>query len=74
MKPGKDELSHDQKEYFHRVLADPVRFAEYFLGVKLWAREVEILRSFQKHPRARRLKLATGSARRSRWQLPRFGG
>jgi phage terminase large subunit len=51
MKPGNDELSRDQKAYFHRVLKDPVLFAEYFLDVKLWVREVEILRSIQKHSR-----------------------
>jgi hypothetical protein len=37
--------------YFRKVLADPVLFAEYFLGVKLRAHEVEILRSIQKHRR-----------------------
>src|SRR6266481_3471174 len=45
------ELSADQKSFIRNVVSDPVLFANHILGVSLWEREVEILRSIQTHRR-----------------------
>src|SRR5260370_14978556 len=45
------ELSADQKSFIRNVVSDPVLFANHILGVSLWEREVEILRSIKTHRR-----------------------
>jgi reverse gyrase len=51
MKNNRGELSDKQKEYARKVIRDPVLFAAHVLGVDLWARESEILRSIKSHRR-----------------------
>jgi phage terminase large subunit len=51
MKKNNTELTTAQISYARKVVVDPVRFASHVLGVDLWKREVEILRSIQKHRR-----------------------
>jgi hypothetical protein len=46
-KKGTGELSAAQKAFVSSVVRDPVLFAQHILGVTLWEREVEILRSIQ---------------------------
>ena len=46
-----DELSAEQKAFVRNVVSDPVLFANHILGVSLWDREVEILRSIKTHRR-----------------------
>src|SRR5208337_4980714 len=45
------ELTTEQKEYARRVIQDPVLFASHVLGMDLWAREVEPLRTIKSHRR-----------------------
>ena len=51
MKKNSDELSTQQKLFVKKVMKDPVLFATHILGVDLWQREAEILRSIQQHRR-----------------------
>lgn len=46
-----NELSAEQKSFFKKIVRDPVLFATYVLGVDLWEREAEILRSIKSHRR-----------------------
>ena len=45
------ELTPEQIAMFKNVVRDPVLFASHVLGVDLWPREVEILRSIKNHRR-----------------------
>ena len=45
MKNSQNQLSPSQKATLRKVVSDPVRFAREILGVSLWEREIEILRS-----------------------------
>ncbi len=45
------ELSTQQKSSLKTVISDPVRFANHLLGVSLWEREAEMLRSIKTHRR-----------------------
>jgi phage terminase large subunit len=45
------ELSTAQKAFVRKLVQDPVLFARHILGVELWEREVEILRSIKDHRR-----------------------
>src|ERR1700683_1423133 len=44
-------LSPEQKEFVRKVVSDPVLFATHVLGLDLWPKEVEILRSIKNHRR-----------------------
>jgi phage terminase large subunit len=46
-----DQLTTEQKAYLQKVIGDPVLFATHILGVALWDRQVEILRSIEQHRR-----------------------
>jgi len=50
-KKDNGELTMLQKYRIRRALKDPVLFANEILGVSLWQREVEILRSIKKQRR-----------------------
>src|ERR1700683_5855819 len=45
------ERSPRQKFFVRNVISDPVLFAAHVLGVDLWEREAEILRSIKTHRR-----------------------
>jgi len=45
------DLTDEQKKYARRVIQDPVLFASHVLGMDLWAREVELLRTIKSHRR-----------------------
>ena len=45
------ELSAEQKLFIKKVLRDPVLFTTHVLGIDLWLREIEILRSIKNHRR-----------------------
>src|SRR5271157_2815657 len=45
------DLSEEQKSFVRKVVRDPILFANQFLGVTLWEREVEMLRSIQRRRR-----------------------
>ncbi|MFZ0678106.1 hypothetical protein [Candidatus Binatus sp.] len=45
------ELSAEQKSFIRKVVGDPALFATHVLGVDLWQREAEILRSIKTHRR-----------------------
>ena len=45
------DLSEEQKSFVKNVVRDPILFANQFLGVSLWEREVEILQSIKTHRR-----------------------
>src|ERR1700687_5817032 len=47
MKNSQNQLSPSQKAMLRKVVSDPVLFAREILGVSLWEREIEILRSIQ---------------------------
>jgi phage terminase large subunit len=51
MKKTKRALTAKQRAYAQKLIRDPVLFATQVLGVELWEREVEILRSIQTHRR-----------------------
>jgi phage terminase large subunit len=52
MKKKTDELlSPERKSFVRKVVSDPVLFATHILGVDLWQREAEILRSIKTHRR-----------------------
>jgi phage terminase large subunit len=51
MKSDMRELTSEQKEYARTVIQDPVLFASHVLGMDLWARESEILRTIKSHRR-----------------------
>jgi hypothetical protein len=53
------ELSAEQKEFVKKLVRDPVLFANHILGVTLWEREAEILRSIQ-HRRRTAIKACHG--------------
>src|ERR1700687_3810758 len=46
-----DQLNDQQKAFVKRVVKDPVLFAVHVLGIDIWPREVEILRSTAKNRR-----------------------
>jgi hypothetical protein len=46
-----NELTPEQKAFVRKALRDPVVFATHVLGVDLWEREVELLRSIQNNRR-----------------------
>jgi hypothetical protein len=45
------ELSPEQRLFVREVMRDPVLFATHVLGIDLWPREMEILRSIKQHRR-----------------------
>jgi len=45
------ELSAEQQAFVRKVMSDPVRFANHILGIDLWEREKEILRSIKTNRR-----------------------
>ena len=47
MKKTKSALTAEQQAYAQKLMRDPVLFATQVLGVELWEREAEILRSIQ---------------------------
>ena len=47
MKKNDSDLSPEQKAFLQTVVRDPILFAKRILGVSLWEREVEILRSIK---------------------------
>ena len=49
MKKSKRALTAKQQAYAQKLMRDPVLFATQVLGVELWERQVEILRSIQTH-------------------------
>src|ERR1017187_9790114 len=50
-KKNDDGLTPEQIAMFKNVVRDPVLFASHVLGLDLWPREVEILRSIKIHRR-----------------------
>ncbi|MGC2223684.1 MAG: hypothetical protein WA624_15695, partial [Methylocella sp.] len=50
-KKTEEVLSSEQKSFVRKVVSDPVLFASHILGLDLWPREVEILRSIKTHRR-----------------------
>src|ERR1700730_15848788 len=54
-----NDLSAEQKAFVKKVVRDPVLFANHILGVTLWEREAEILRSIQ-HRRRTAIKTCHG--------------
>jgi hypothetical protein len=50
-KKSDNELTPEQKSFVKDVVRDPVLFASHFLGLNLWPREAEILRSIKTHRR-----------------------
>jgi phage terminase large subunit len=46
-KNNQEELSAEQKSFVKKVVVDPAMFATHVLGVDLWQREAEILRSIK---------------------------
>jgi phage terminase large subunit len=77
MKKNNHELSAEQKAFVKKVVGDPVLFAKHFLGVSLWQREAEILRSIKTHRRTA-VKACHGVgktfslARAALWWLARY--
>ena len=53
------ELSAEHKAFVKKVVCDPVLFAKHILGLTLWEREAEILRSIQ-HRRRTAIKACHG--------------
>jgi hypothetical protein len=51
MKNNQHEFTCEQKEYARREFLDPVLFASHVLGMDLWEREIEILRTIKSHRR-----------------------
>jgi hypothetical protein len=47
MKRDHGQLNANQQEHLQKIVSDPVLFATHVLGVTLWARQIEILRSIQ---------------------------
>jgi phage terminase large subunit len=54
-----EELSAEQRAFIERVVRDPGLFANHILGLTLWEREAEILRSI-KHQRRTAIKACHG--------------
>ena len=52
-KNNQEELSAEQKSFVKKVVIDPAMFATHVLGVDLWQREAEILRSIKTRPKNR---------------------
>jgi len=50
-KTDQEELSAEQKAFVKKMVIDPALFATHVLGVDLWQRESEILRSIKTHRR-----------------------
>jgi phage terminase large subunit len=77
MKNNNHELLAEQKAFVKKVVSDPVLFANHFLGVSLWEREAEILRSIKTHRRTA-VKACHGVgktfslARAALWWLARY--
>jgi hypothetical protein len=46
-----DQVSPEQQRFVRKVIRDPVLFATHILGIDLWPREMEILRSIKTHRR-----------------------
>jgi len=71
------ELSAEHKAFFKKVVRDPVLFAKHILGLTLWEREAEILRSIQ-HRRRTAIKACHGVGKTftlavaSLWWLARY--
>jgi hypothetical protein len=51
MMKNDQELSPEQQRFVRKVVRDPVLFATHILGIDLWPREMEILRSIKTHRR-----------------------
>ncbi len=49
MRNSKSAITRKQKEFARAGIVDPGLFARRFLGVELWDKQVEILRSIRKH-------------------------
>jgi phage terminase large subunit len=47
VKPDHGQLNANQQEHLQKIIGDPVLFASHLLGVALWKRQIEILRSIQ---------------------------
>src|ERR1700730_13356597 len=41
------QFNANQQEHLQKIVSDPVLFATHVLGVTLWTRQIEILRSIQ---------------------------
>ena len=54
-----NDLSAEQKAFVKKVVRDPILFANHILGVALWEREAEILRSIH-HRRRTAIKACHG--------------
>ena len=70
---GNDGLTPEQIAIFKNVVRDPVLFASHVLGLDLWPREAEILRSI-KAQRRTAIKACHSVAKPSLWPLRRSGG
>src|SRR5438132_242993 len=67
------ELSPAQKSFVRKVVSDPVLFASHILGIDLWPREMEILRSIKTYRRtAVKACHAVGKPSPSLWRLARY--
>jgi hypothetical protein len=47
VKPDHGPLNVNQQEHLQQIISDPVLFATHVLGLTLWRRQIEILRSIQ---------------------------
>src|SRR5260370_7966229 len=45
------DLSLEQREFVREIVREPALFAENVLGLRLWDKEVEILKSIKMHRR-----------------------
>src|SRR6266404_583852 len=48
---NESKLSKKQKEYARKILLDPILFASHVLGVSVWQKEAEILKSIKSNRR-----------------------
>src|SRR5271169_6082750 len=51
MKKNSQQLSIEQREFVREIVREPALFAENVLGLRLWDKEVEILKSIKTHRR-----------------------